>query len=115
MVNKVIRFPKRDERLRRKFLEGIEPLVESIDPEIRDPVSKYAWKLFSKNRLFSFDHKIRLPSGLTKDQTAQVEEDIHEMVEAMQLYYAERLTNLAMQAVGLYIRLCEIKTVVNRS
>ena len=115
MAGKIIRFPKKDERLQKKFLEGMEPLLASIDPVIRDAVSKYAWKLFSKNRLFSFAQGVRVPAGLTDGQMAELEGSIHRMVESMQLYYAERLTDLAMQAVGLYIRICEIKTVVSRS
>ena len=81
---------------------------------IRDLVEDYAHKLFDENPLFTFGHKIRLPSKLTKEEAGKIENDVLGMVEDAQLYYANRLSDLTMQALGLYIRICQIKTVVDR-
>jgi len=114
MAGKIIRFPKKDERLQKKFLKALKPLLTSVDPAIRDLVEHYAHKLFNENRLFIFDHKIRLPSKLTKEEADKIENDVLGMVEDVQLYYANRLADLTMQALGLYIRICQIKAVVDR-
>lgn len=114
MAGKIIRFLKKNERLQKKFLKDIEPLLDSVDPAIRDLVSNYAWKLFNEHPLFTFDHKIRLPSGLTEDEATEIEKNVLAMAESVQRYYAEHMANLTMQAVGLYIRICQIKTVVDR-
>lgn len=114
MAGKIIRFPKKDERLQKKFLKAMDLLLESVDPAIRDHVSEYAHRLFDENPLFTFGHKIRLPPKLTKEEGQEIEKDILGMVEDVQRYYANRLADLTMQALGLYIRICQIKTVVDR-
>lgn len=114
MAGKIIRFPKKDERFQKKFLKTLEPLLDSVDPAIRDLVSNYAHKLFNENRLFTFKHKIQLPSNLTEEEIAKIESDLLGMVEDVQRYYANRLAGLTMQALGLYIRICQVKAVVDR-
>ena len=113
MAGKIIRFPKKDERLQKKFLKALKPLLDSVDPAIRDLVSDYAHKLFNENQLFTFDQKIRIPSKLTKEEANKLETGILGMAEDVQLYYAKRLADLTMQALGLYIRICQIKRVVD--
>ena len=114
MAGKIIRFPKKDERLEKKFLGALKPLLNSVDPAIHDFVERYAHELYNENRMFTFDQKIRLPSKLTNEEAEKIENDILGMVEDVQIYYANRLADLTMQALGLYIRICQIKTVVDR-
>lgn len=115
MAGKIIRFPKKDERLQKKFLKALDPLLDSVDPGIRDHVSNYAHKLFKENPLFTFNHKIRLPSNLNEEEVDKLESDLLGMVEDVQRYYATRIADLTMQALGLYIRICQVKAVVDRS
>ena len=107
MSDNVIRFPGKDERLQKKFLKRIQPILEVLDPATRDSVIDYAWRRFEENPPFVYHCKIELPNSLTEGQALRLKNEIEEMLKSAQQHYTQCLANLMTEAVRLYIIVCQ--------